>query len=1147
MTSRPPRPSWDAAAPRPAGGPPARPPLQARTQLEHNAHRNELLRGDDPTAQIILLACVYSAAATEACDQAGWESITVDYHAAEGRPRMHVQGDVRQVLPRRWWAAVLGCPSCTNTARSGADRFEAKRIWHLQWYGISLYMQIWCAPTNVLILEHSISVVHEYLPIATVQRVHPYMFEGGGAVRKAADLAIRGAPPVPTLPADLWPRDTANVTHAARIADRDAREVFRSRFEPAMAAALVRHLIAHAGRPPLTHEVPSYYALCEQAGKRYRAAGYALPADWRHPTAERTGGDEAALTAEEGAATARGLAERGRKRLRHALTPIPCPHGAAPVPCTAPWWDDRLMPDGSRPCRRQACARAASRLAAAPQREVADALRANDILCEPALLASRLESICESIPDEAVEATRVVNTAALEAANAARAAEERTRAAYVALAERHLRRLGDASCKRPRIEDVVIRGYAEYARQRDRRAATEQPAAQPASFEKSKFYRPWVPPFNESEFYDEPPAPSATAGQPAVQAAAAEASAPAPAARPAPLTACEPCKPDAPSGTAGRPEGRQCIKPTHCACPLGCNRPVDPDNVPWCEDCQQCRATWGNHGCRCQSADCDGFYCDGAAGAAQLAAAEAESTAGAAPDSAAAADGVAELPVLLIPAHAAYGVVRLQRDGTPFSFSLPRGGKPGARRAAAAQHAARLLPQLLPDDPTAPCYVVGIVGDALLVLAPTSIEPTVREGESMRWFDEHALGKDTSAPGRLAATVALARLEQLVGPTADIADGTRDLQGGIGGEVAVAHSKAELAGGSDFDTLLRRGQAELAALRDMLMEESHRRDGHIAECLAKWADRIVPPPLGDIPPSLRAMSQEYASAGTEALPFAHRCPIHATEPLPPPQPQPPAANGYTPQTVYGVLTPKAVKAIRRKLREIANWHSKRRRGEPAARPAALALGRSAFQPEALGRIWDLRTSTPQLLDTASRAFETHLGIDHLEEAFAACADQELIGMVRHGVVIKAQLEPQIVICPNLLSLYDGVGIDAVAEEMEALRERGWYGTTCFIPFAPWRSSPRGAVPRPNGGPPRGVGDMGAPHTDLLDSDGTPVVSVNVGTACGRRQQRLAGLTTARWHPEDKPALADAAVGGAILRVPADLSGQSVISIAFDFK
>lgn len=59
--------------------------------------------------------------------------------------------------------------------------------------------------------------------------------------------------------------------------------------------------------------------------------------------------------------------------------------------------------------------------------------------------------------------------------------------------------------------------------------------------------------------------------------------------------------------------GRQRIKPTRCACPFGCSRPTEPDNAPWCEECQQCRATWGNHGCRCRSADCDGFYCDGAA------------------------------------------------------------------------------------------------------------------------------------------------------------------------------------------------------------------------------------------------------------------------------------------------------------------------------------------------------------------------------------------------------------------------------------------------------------------------------------------------------------------------------------------------------
>jgi len=329
--------------------------------------------------------CNYSNEAPRACAEAGVEAITVDYHAAEGAPRMHVQGDARRVIYRRWWAGVLGFPSCTNTARSGADRFAAKIAAGLQWHGLAFYCALWCAPTNVCILEHSISVVPQYVPV-TMQRVQPYMFEGGGDVRKAADLAIRGAPDVPTLPAELWPASTRNYTHEHREAERDAREVVRSRTEPAMARALVSHMIAHAGAPPDVASVPAMDTVIATTAALYAADGHPLPAGWDDLLARRPGGDEALLTEAEGRATRRGMHASGKARLRHALRPLECAHGRAPIPCTAAWWDDGLMPDGSRPCRRPACARRAAALAAAPADEVDAALRANLALIDLAPL-----------------------------------------------------------------------------------------------------------------------------------------------------------------------------------------------------------------------------------------------------------------------------------------------------------------------------------------------------------------------------------------------------------------------------------------------------------------------------------------------------------------------------------------------------------------------------------------------------------------------------------------------------------------------------------------------------------------------------------------------------------------------------------------
>lgn len=49
-------------------------------------------------------------------------------------------------------------------------------------------------------------------------------------------------------------------------------------------------------------------------------------------------------------------------------------------------------------------------------------------------------------------------------------------------------------------------------------------------------------------------------------------------------------------------------------------------------------------------------------------------------------------------------------------------------------------------------------------------------------------------------------------------------------------------------------------------------------------------------------------------------------------------------------------------------------------------------------------------------------------------------MVGGGVTLKAGVKPQIVIMPNLNSLYSGtagVSINAVVDELHGLAERGW--------------------------------------------------------------------------------------------------------------
>ena len=145
-------------------------------------------------------------------------------------------------------------------------------------------------------------------------------------------------------------------------------------------------------------------------------------------------------------------------------------------------------------------------------------------------------------------------------------------------------------------------------------------------------------------------------------------------------------------------------------------------------------------------------------------------------------------------------------------------------------------------------------------------------------------------------------------------------------------------------------------------------------------------------------------------------------------------------------------------------------------------------------------------------------------------------MVLFGVSTGTALPHQIVIMPNLLSLYDGAsGIHAAAHSVNELSALGWWQQHAFIPFAPWRCAPRGAVPRKDGGEARGIVDQGGPRTLLLTSHSRERVPA-LNDECKARQVRK----------EIKPRFGDAARNACILRHIGDIAGVPLFALAWDF-
>ena len=417
-------------------------------------------------------------------------------------------------------------------------------------------------------------------------------------------------------------------------------------------------------------------------------------------------------------------------------------------------------------------------------------------------------------------------------------------------------------------------------------------------------------------------------------------------------------------------------------------------------------------------------------------------------------------------------------------------------------------------------------------LASPSPEPRWFEQDAVRQLAQHQLFSDC-----------FRRIVQLQAPSAAAPD---KAEIGASGECfAAAHIESDAAP-TDADALRARADASVSELQGKLKHAAERADSTgERDFLLQWAASCKPLPES-LPDGWREACKEFDDPTLAQTPFVRRCIINPTPPAEHPTEQPPLPADANIQGKRDILTESAIRKIGDKLKAIQHWHAERRAGREALRPAPLALGKEAFKCDYWRWVWDLRGEKPVPAAMQGKAVESKFVVngERLVQLLDACVDKELLSFIRAGVLMKADLEPQIVIFPSLLSLYNVEGgVDAVATEYGEQQRRGWYTMNDFIPFAPWRAAPRGAVPRKDGGPPRGIVDEGQPRKELSTERSEPVVPLN--EACKLDSDDFAEYR--KWYKEIKPFFADAAVAGSVLRSAADILGQPVYTIAFDFR
>ena len=398
---------------------------------------------------------------------------------------------------------------------------------------------------------------------------------------------------------------------------------------------------------------------------------------------------------------------------------------------------------------------------------------------------------------------------------------------------------------------------------------------------------------------------------------------------------------------------------------------------------------------------------------------------------------------------------------------------------------------------------------------------------------------DTTSRYRAAAT-AIAMAEAHVQPTAAapayIRSGARARR-----HAQAPTSKAE-PGAISLSERMRRADAASEELHTALLAQDASTDPAFAEFCLGLAEQVGNCGTDQVPDELMGTTLPKPPDDLLLRPFKHRAQVLKVTPKPQPAAQEPPPDGWWPNSIEDIIMPDPLRKIRDWLRRCALWH--KRGGSDKERPAAEAYGEDAMYPKARGRMLDLRGGVGHVrlwrdYTPEERQERTCINLAFAKELFADCADEEFVEFLTSGVRFHAGLTHQIVLMPNLLSLYRDGGVGAAAAQADDMVRLGFIAVFDDLPSVPYRVIPRGVVPKSGTDELRGIADQGAPRKPLHT------------TSESRHSEKVEALNdrcrAGDWDHEDKDTLEHAAFNGAILQALADTIGEVTIEIALDMS
>ena len=476
--------------------------------------------------------------------------------------------------------------------------------------------------------------------------------------------------------------------------------------------------------------------------------------------------------------------------------------------------------------------------------------------------------------------------------------------------------------------------------------------------------------------------------------------------------------------------------------------------------------------------------------------------------------------------------------------------------------------------------VLANANGALLVLAPFCVEKSLllrafgKKGSRVTFGNTSSPFFCVATPTRFLsdglkqiATVAIARALSFGGPSPLLGSSLETGRDGAkivrkahldapSPSLSTSASKRSASSEETFATRLAKCKAAVVQLRDSLSCftcEDDQKQSFVRGFSAVCRDIDV----ATIPAKLRAMPVALQHPAHELRPFRHGMVIPHTV-----APKARALEwiGPIPQSEAELYEAHALKLIKGKIHEIAQWERQRALGVDSRRPKPLFLGIDAYQERwrnnfLRGCSLDLRAGEgsfePFKDDRVSYqpSFVPPNG-SKMASLLEGLHDEELIFMWKHGAFYHDSFPPRIALQPNLLSLLNCTAKqrERAVKEFDTFFDLGFYSTSrsgagISLPSAPFSNSPLGTVPKDHSEV-RIVLDDGAPHQGAcLACTSVPVLSSNAATG----KLRPSKLRPAPPLPKEvKPGVADAASNDAVLAHIAEISGLGVYVVSIDF-